>query len=242
MKKSSLSPRIASILLLFTSFTPAFSQEKLGIANSNYSSTNSIFLNPSSSVDSRTFIQMNLVGMNAYLMNNQMYLPKFSIPKAITGYHEKPFIVTNKMKKFFYGNFSLDAPALVISHRRIGIGFFVRGRAEIDIRRIPYQITKLFLPGGFDTSVVPTSVDFNLRNVKISTMSWAEYGLNFGMMVKKRNGLLITAGGNIKYLTGINLFYANLGRFDAYMKDTVSPAGTQEMEWAWISVSHIEER
>jgi len=172
-------------------------------------------------VDSRTFIQMNLVGMNAYLMNNQMYLPKFSIPKAITGYHEKPFIVTNKMKKFFYGNFSLDAPALVISHRRIGIGFFVRGRAEIDIRRIPYQITKLFLPGGFDTSVVPTSVDFNLRNVKISTMSWAEYGLNFGMMVKKRNGLLITAGGNIKYLTGINLFYANLGRFDAYMKDTV---------------------
>jgi len=33
-------------------------QEKLGISNSNYSSTNSIFLNPSSSVDSRTYMQL----------------------------------------------------------------------------------------------------------------------------------------------------------------------------------------
>jgi hypothetical protein len=40
-------------------------------------------------------------------------------------------------------------------------------------------------------------------------------------MVKERNGLLVTAGGNLKYLTGIDLFYANMNRFDAYMKDTV---------------------
>jgi hypothetical protein len=222
MKKLNLGfvlPTLLAQLFFGLSFT-APAQEKLGIANSNYSSTNSIFLNPSSSVDSRTFIQMNLVGANAYLMTNSAYLPKFSVWRAASGYHEQPFILTNNWKKFFYGNFSLDAPAVVVSHRRIGFGFFIRGRAEIDIRRIPYQLTNILLPLIKD-STTPTAVDFDLRNVKISNMSWAEYGLNFGTMVKKRNGLLITAGGNIKYLTGINLMYANLSSINSYMKDTL---------------------
>jgi hypothetical protein len=220
MKKLGLN--IISVIILLSTFsTSVFSQEKLGIANSNYSSTNSIFLNPSSSVDSRTFIQMNLIGANAYLMTNSAYLPAFSLWRAVGGgYKEKPVILTNNQKNFFYGNFALDAPAVVVSHRRIGIGIFARGRAEIDIRRIPYQLTSILVPL-ITNSITATVADFDLKNVKISNMSWAEYGLNFGTMIKKRNGLLITAGGNIKYLTGINLFYANMGRFNAYMKDTL---------------------
>ena len=205
------------LLLLMPAFVMA--QEKLGIANSNYSSTNSIFLNPSSSVDSRTFVQLNLIGANAYLMTNQVYLPAFSIWQMKKGYTQAPAVVTNKMKKFLYGNFSLDAPALVVSHRRIGIGIFFRGRAEIDIRRVPYQISRILFLHEFDT-VVPPEASINLKNVKLSNMSWAEYGANFGMMIHKRNNVLITAGGNAKYLTGIDLFYANLQRFKGYIKDT----------------------
>ncbi len=197
----------------------AMAQEKLGIANSNYSSTNSIFLNPSSSVDSRTFIQMNLIGANAYAYTNQFYLPAFSVWQLKNGYNQTPVVVDSKMKKFLYGNFSLDAPAIVLSHRRIGVGFFVRGRAEIDFRRIPYQLSRIFLLNQVPTEV-PPEARLNLRNVKLSSMSWAEYGLNFGMMVHKRNNVLITAGGNVKYLTGIDLFYADLRQLKGYIKDT----------------------
>jgi hypothetical protein len=52
-------------------------------------------------------------------------------------------------------------------------------------------------------------------------MTWLEYGLNFGMMVHKHNGNLLTAGGNFKYLNGLNLFYANLNRFNGYIQDTL---------------------
>ena len=222
MKKFCFTNRIAFFVLLAGACPPAgFSQEKLGIANSNYHSTSSIFLNPSSSVDSRVFAQLNLIGLNAFMITNQMYLPNFSMPKLITGYHEQPVIVPDRKNNYLYGNFSLDGPALVISHSKVGFGLFARGRLEVDMRKIPYQITKLFLPGGFDTTVVPDAVDFNVRNAKISTMSWAEFGINFAGMVKERNGLLITAGGNFKYLAGINLFYANLSRFNGYMKDTL---------------------
>ncbi|TAL60756.1 MAG: hypothetical protein EPN85_06560, partial [Bacteroidetes bacterium] len=208
------------IILFFGSFFSALAQEKPGIANSNYSSTNSIFLNPSSSVDSRTFIQLNLIGANAYLMTNQAYLPAFSVWQVKRGYTQVPHIVTNKMKKFFYGNFSVDAPALVVSHQRIGFGFFIRARAEVDIRRIPYELTRILVPQKLDTAL-PAAIDINLRNVKLSSMAWAEYGINFGMMVHKRNNVLITAGGNAKYLTGIDIFYANLQRFKAHIDTTV---------------------
>src|ERR1035437_4165000 len=80
------------ILLLY--FLPLSAQEKLGIANSNYSSTNSIFLNPSSSVDSRTFVQANLLGLNIYGMNNAAYLPLFSVYSAAKGDFQTPQLST----------------------------------------------------------------------------------------------------------------------------------------------------
>lgn len=205
--------------LFLGSFFSAFAQEKLGIANSNYQSTSSIFLNPSSSVDSRTFGQLNLIGFNAFMATNQMYLPKFSVPRLFTGYNEQPVVIDTKVKKYLYGNFTLDGPALVISHSRVGFGLFARGRFEVDMRKIPYQLTEPFLPGGVLPDHAPATAKLNLRNAKISSMAWAEYGLNFAMMAKKHNGLLIAAGGNLKYLTGIQLFYANLSRVKGYIQD-----------------------
>lgn len=207
--------------LLFFSSSTTFSQEKLGIANSNYSSTNSIYLNPSSSVDSRTFAQLNLVGANLFSITNQMYLPQFSVPQLFTGYDKQPVIIDSKAKKYFYGNVSLDGPALVISHSRIGLGLFARGRGVMDMRKVPYQLTQLFLPGSVLPDEAPDHAELNSRNAKISTMFWAEYGLNLAMMAKKRNGLLITAGGNLKYLTGIQMFYANMTRINGYIQDTL---------------------
>src|ERR1051326_7398146 len=190
-----------TIIFCFYFFIPVFSQEKLGIANSNYSSTNSIFLNPASSVDSRTFFQLNLIGLNAYAYTNQIYLPDFSFPRAFSGYHEQPVIVTNNMKKFFYGNFSLEAPGFVMSTGKFGFGLFVRGHSEIDIRRMPYQLTNIFLKQKIGETP-PSEVELNVRNAKISTMTWAEYGLNFGWMAKTHNGNMFSIGGNLKYLTG----------------------------------------
>src|SRR3989304_4564519 len=88
------------------------------------------------------------------------------------------------------------------------------------MRRIPYQFTNIFLQGSIGDTP-PEEAKLNLRNVKISNMSWVEYGLNFGMMAKKHNGVLISAGGNLKYLNGINLFYADLIRLNGYIKDTL---------------------
>jgi hypothetical protein len=38
-------------------------------------------------------------------------------------------------------------------------------------------------------------------------------------MVKRKQDVLITVGGNLKYLTGVNIIYANLIKFDSYNND-----------------------
>lgn len=194
-------------------FLTGNAQEKLGVSNSNYSSTNSIYLNPSTSVDSRTFMQFNLVGVNIYLMNNQVYLPKFSVWSSVKGDIPTPKISSLPFKKFLYLKTEVNGPAFVLSHKDIGIGFFIRGRAEVDIRNIPYELTKIITQQSIDTT--QKKYDISIRNAKISEMAWAEYGVNFGKMLIKSGKTMITAGVNAKYLTGINIVYFNLERLKA---------------------------
>jgi hypothetical protein len=193
-------------------------QDKLGIANSNYSSTNSIFLNPSSSVDSRAFIQLNLIGVNLYLMNNQVFVPDLFLWSAVKGNVQTPALSTMPMNKFVYTKIDIDGPALVVSNQEIGIGFFTKARAVIDIRNIPNSLTKLLSQHTIDTT--QSNFDLNIRNAKLSEMAWVEYGLNFGKMIRKRGDVMMTVGVNAKYLTGINIAYLDLQRLDVHLDKT----------------------
>lgn len=204
------------VLLLF----PNFGQEKLGISNSNYSSTNSIFLNPSSTVDSRAYMQLNLVGVNAYAMNNLVYIPGFTLARTITtGNIPDPQPANLNFKKFLMLVASAEAPAFVISKRNYGAGFFIRGRSVGELKKVPYQLTNLFLKLEENPTIsYPFSLD--LKNMRFSNMTWVEYGVNFGMMVKKRKNDLISVGGNVKYLTGINVAYGNILELKGAIQDS----------------------
>lgn len=211
---------LALIILFLFLFVPFRAQEKLGIANSNYSSINSIFLNPSSTVDSRTYMQLNLVGLNVYAMNNLLYVPKFTIASTIAnGGTEDPEPSTLNFKKFLMVVASAEAPAFVISKRNYGAGIFIRGRSVGEVKRMPYQLTDMF----FNIENVPNITypyEIDIRNLRVSNMSWVEYGLNFGWMIKKRKNDLLSLGGNVKYLTGLNVAYGRLHRLKGAAMDS----------------------
>jgi hypothetical protein len=211
---------LLSQLIIFSAFL-CYSQEKLGISNSNYSSTNSIFLNPSSSVDARTHVQVNLIGLNVYEMNNAAYLPKFSLWSAIANNEAMTFKAnTYKLKKFVLVSAMADGPALVFSKRRYGVGFFVRGRVVGELKRVPYELANSLLGLTPDPNIT-YPYDVNLKNIRLSNMAWVEYGVNFGMMVKRNRDNLWSVGGNLKYLTGLNIAYANLVQLKGSARDSV---------------------
>lgn len=196
-------------------------QERLGIANSNYFSTTSIHLNPSSSVDCRTYMQLNLAGVNAFAKTNFAYLPAFNVAQIIN----PPQIIrsTTERKSFLYAVGSVEGPTYIFSHRTYGIGFFTRVRGVADMRRVSYELASVLLNGNGIGS--PDNRDLmgqSFRNAKFSSMSWAEFGVNFGKMIRRSRDELFILGGNLKYLSGINIMYANIIRFDSYNNDNGS--------------------
>jgi hypothetical protein len=208
--------RLFTFLISMLCFFSAIGQERMGIANSNYSSVNSIFLNPSSSVDSRTLMQFNLAGANIFAMNNQVYVPQFNLWDAAKGDVQDPEIKAKGIQRFVYTKAEVNAPAIVVSNQEIGAGLFIRARVELAVNNIPGDLTQLLVKQKIDTT---TAFNVDLRNTRVTEMAWMEYGANFGMMYFKHNKTLITVGGNVKYISGINLGYGNLYKLNAQVNN-----------------------
>jgi hypothetical protein len=213
------------LFLFYVAFIHA--QERLGIVNSNYHTVNSIHLNPSSSSDARVYMQLNLIGVNVFAKTNIGYLPNFNyVDLYRTRSISTPVIDRSKQKKFLYANAVVDGPTFVISKRNYGAGFFVRGRSVVDMRRVPYELAEIMF-GLKDPKDISTGKQ-NVKNAKLSNMSWLEYGINLSGIVKKKRNELVTAGVNLKYLTGINIFYANLKQLNAEYTTTFVNVDTIE--------------
>jgi hypothetical protein len=205
-----------TFFIFLLSFISVSAQEKLGVANSNYSSVNSIYLNPSSSVDSRTLFQFNLVGLNVFAMNNIAYIPNFSVWDAKNGNVQNPEYSTFGFKKFAYAKAEVNAPSFVLSYGEIGAGFFIRGRVEASVNNVPTDIAQMLVQQKIDTTKL---FAINAKNTRVAEMAWVEYGVNFGKMTFKHSKTMITLGGNAKYITGVNVGYANIYRLNAQVND-----------------------
>lgn len=215
--------RLIHILLVpLANFVTVFlnAQEKWGVGNSNYISTGSIFLNPSSSVDSKTYMQLNLIGANVYAMNNIAYLKNFWIYdlKKNSAYTPTVDLNLQKLPKFIYANASADGPAFVISKRNYGAGLFVRARGAADAR-----VGSLATSASYAVQEGTNSSDIylNLKNTRASAMSWVEYGGNFGLMLKRDRNTLISGGVNLRYITGINIMYGRFSELNGYYNNTL---------------------
>ncbi|MFY9307452.1 MAG: DUF5723 family protein [Bacteroidia bacterium] len=204
--------RIFSAFILSASLLSASAQERIGIANSNYSSINSIFLNPSSSVDCRTLAQFNLVGLNLYAMNNQVYIPQLNVKDAMNGIVQDSEIREKGFKRFAYVKAEVNGPSLIVSNQEIGAGLFTRARMELSVNNIPAELTQMLVKEKIDTA---QQFSLDIKNTRVMQMSWVEWGANFGWMYFKHNKTLITVGGNAKYITGVNVAYGNIYRLNA---------------------------
>lgn len=208
--------KLFTLFTLLLCFTLSVAQDKIGISNSNYSTTNSIYLNPAASVDARTLFQLNLVGLNVFAMNNIAYLPNFSVWSAQGGNIQKPEYSTYGFQKFVYAKAEVNTPSFVVSNGELGYGFFTRARVEACVNNIPEDIAQMLVQQKIDTTKL---FGINAKNLRASEMAWVEYGINFGKMTFKHNKTMISVGGNAKYITGVNVGYANVYRLNAQVND-----------------------
>lgn len=199
-----------------------FSQENIGIANSNYSPTSSVLLNPSSIGDSKVLWEVNLVGISAFVDNNYIFLPKnqFSLPSAI----RDPASIPDPLDKFTssdkngYLDASIHGPSVVFNVGKHAFGFNTQIRTVLDARNVPFNLSK-FIFEGFKY-LPQRGIEYDGSNIKINTMSWAEVGINYAYIFKQRKNEQYIGGVSLKRLIGITHGGANIKDVSYSVPDT----------------------
>ena len=191
-------------------------QEQLGNVNSNYLPSAGIFIDPCATTDSKAFMQFNLASPGVFAFSNMAYLPKFSVWSGLQNPQPSGF----KFNQFIYANAFIDGPSVVLSTNNFGAGLFVRARTAVDVRGIPYELVDVLFQRNKDLSSIETkTIDKN--NIKLSNLAWLEYGGNFAWIIKKQKKEMWSIGGNLRYLSGINLFYFNIADIKGFYNDTI---------------------
>ncbi len=191
---------VAVILIAVT----AHSQERVGLANSNYAGTTGMPLNPSSMVDSKSWLDINLIGADAFAWNNFVYLSKsnFYFWKNVPQNNwPTPLYRMNGKEKHGVVNMRVDGPSFTLSHGKNAFGFHTAARTFVSFEDL-LEPSAVYLYEGLDFDP-QQNVTYNQQKMGIYATAWAEVGLSYGRIVYQRGKNLVNSGITAKYLMGI---------------------------------------
>ncbi|MDG1476441.1 MAG: DUF5723 family protein [Vicingaceae bacterium] len=208
------------IIIIFFQVSSAFCQENMGIANSNYSPTSSVLLNPSSIVDSKVLWEINLIGASAFLDNNYIFLPNSSarsllfnsdnIPDALDNYNESD--------KYGYADIAIHGPSVSFNVGKHAFGINTQVRSVSDVRNLPADLAKFGFEGF--TFLPQRGVNYHKTNIKANAMAWGEIGINYGLIFKQESNNMYMAGISLKRLFGISHVGTNINKVSYIVPDT----------------------
>lgn len=212
--------KITYLLILIFCCRQIAAQENMGISNSNYAPTNSVFLNPSSIGDSKVYWEINLVGASAFIDNNYVYSPGFSFISAI----RNPAGVAEPLDDFKPGNKSayvdiaVHGPSFYLNLGKHAVGLSTQLRTVVDGRNIDDNLAK-FMFEGFKY-LPQRGIEYNTSNTKINTMTWGELGINYAYTFKQQSNNMYIGGISVKRLYGINHLGVNIKNATFTVPDT----------------------
>ena len=181
-------------------------QDNLGIAGSNHAPLNTLLNNPSSIVDSRAYVDVNLLGVSAYAHNNFIYLPKEDFNfLAFAGTPEAaPSYALDASRSSYYAlaDVNVQGPAVSFSAGKMAFALNTGVRSVTDVRGVGQEIINFGLYG-FDYEE-QLDQDYELKNTRINSLNWAEFGVSgAGIISQNTDRDLWTMGVSLKRLIGV---------------------------------------
>lgn len=198
-------------VLIFLCFIALYlkAQEEIGYTPSNYSGVQGLFLNPAKGTDAKTFLDVNLIGLNVFFHNNYIYFDRseFYLWRNInTGF---PDLKDNTKDEIKQVQLALQGtgPSLHLSAGIHSVGLFTRARNYTSVR-LDLPLAKHIFEG---FKYLPQlRQEYDLKNMYLNSLTWLEYGLSYGLIFYRRNQTMMSAGVNGKYLNGIHALGLNM--------------------------------
>lgn len=199
-----MNARILLLVVCISCTTISLAQERSGLANSNYAGTTGMPLNPSSMVDSKAWLDINLVGVDAFAWNNFVYLSKdnfYFFRDVPSGNVPSPLYRMNGKEKNGVVNARVDGPSFTLSQGKNAFGFHTAARTFVSFEDF-LEPSAVYIYEGLDYDP-QQGVSYTQQKMGAYATAWAEIGASYGRIVYQRGKDMVNVGGTASYLMGI---------------------------------------
>ena len=206
------------LVLIFSAaffFGNARAQEMLGIANSNYAGISGMHLNPSTIVDSRLKLDINLLTFGISFDNDYLYIPKGdlnffgfrNIADQIDVKNYLEYDTVNSKNITLATTLKGPSAAFAIKDNYFAIHTAVRGM--VSIKELHYAIAKF----GYEDDGLHYEPQHNKwydsGPIQLGAMLWGELGLTYGRELYNKEQDYFKGAISIKRLYGYASVYCN---------------------------------
>lgn len=190
------------LISLICSLSVTYGQENFGIFHSNYATTNAVSINPANGVMSKSFLDINLVGVKAFFNNNLVYLSKedYQFSSIVKGNTDNlvPQYNLNGFKSKGFGKTTVNGPAVALSFGDNAFELHANAHAFSNIGNIPNDAAQYFID-----QEMPAFDTYDHSKINGNALSYVEIGGSYSRNIIKKANDIISAGINFNYLIGI---------------------------------------
>lgn len=235
---------ILHLIFICALFNTAIAQDRLGIVGSNFAGSQGIMINPSSIINSKLYMDINLASFDFSAQNNYLYIPKddYSLgsltkeirrnidyydeynnwmPRDSMRFNEVVYQHGNKANLFM--NATVMGPSAFYSKNDQAFGFYSSFRNNISERGLPFHLAN-FLYKGFDYEEqygdVVQSSDYSA-----AAASWLELGFTYARVLKKNYNKHLSGGITLKRMFSYAASFVDVDNLDY----TITSGGDAEV-------------
>jgi hypothetical protein len=208
-------------------------QTMSGATLDNYAGVNSAQLNPSALHNSRTWLDVQLLGADLFLENNYLYISKsdykfsnffkagYELPMHPEDYgtEERAFYhYTGKNPKDFNIDLRINGPGAMLIWGYHAFGITTAVRSMMSVRNLPYDLAN-FAYLGLNYRPQHNINYIDNRPFRITGMAWGELGLSYAYTFYARGFDQFSAGLTVKRLFGLGGMYLHANSIDYVVID-----------------------
>lgn len=194
-----MKPLHLTIILAFVLPSLLIAQENQGMANDNFNPVNGQFLNPTTIVDAKPWLDINLIGGSAYLRNNLAYYPNTKLLN-VNSFQTDPIFKTTLNNINGYGDFDLKGPSASLVLGRHAVSVYSSVRGIINVNKVPGVLAKYATDGGLSVSDTGT---YTVNNARLKSMVWGEIGVTYGKILAAQGDNMWLGAISVKRLFGM---------------------------------------
>lgn len=223
-----------ALTLLGKLLLPAAAQaQQLGIANSNYAGTNSLYANPSSIADARHSFYFNLFSTEFGATNNYLrYDGPVSLFKLLRNDMEfKSEYIRENLNgkpKLIMAGADIKGPSVMLQlSPKHSVAFSTRVRTGLQVNNLSEEIARLYkVTDGQDDAFLNKAYTNNTMNLNAN--AFAEFGLTYARVLVDQGEHFIKGGITVKKLSGgysahLNVQQADFKAEERFIPDTEDP-------------------